>query len=80
MNKIMNKNILFIGPENDKGGMGSVLNIYEKYLPGSKFISTYPASIESSKLLHFLKSIVKILKLFSFNSQIKIVHESLFNT
>jgi glycosyltransferase involved in cell wall biosynthesis len=74
MNKIMNKNILFIGPENDKGGMGSVLNIYEKYLPGSKFISTYPASIESSKLLYFLKSIVKILKLFSFNSQIKIVH------
>ena len=74
MNKIMNTNILFIGPENDKGGMGSVLNIYEKYLPGSKFISTYPSSSESSKIIYFLKSIIKILNLISFNSKIKIVH------
>lgn len=70
----MNKNILFIGPESDKGGMGSVLSIYEKYLPGAEFISTYPARTESSKILYFIKSIVKIIKLFSFNSQIKIVH------
>jgi glycosyltransferase involved in cell wall biosynthesis len=74
MHKIMNTEILFIGPENDKGGMGSVLNLYEKYLPGSKFISTYPANSESSKILYFLKSILKILKLFSSNSKIKIVH------
>ena len=70
----MNTNILFIGPENDKGGIGSVLRIYEKYLPGAKFISTYPARTENSKLLYFIKSIVKIIKLLSFNSQIKIVH------
>lgn len=74
MKKVMNDNILFIGPENDKGGMGSVLYLYEKYLPGSKFISTYPSNSDTSKVLYFIKSIAKLLRVFSYNSQIKIVH------
>jgi hypothetical protein len=35
--------VLFIGPEKDYGGMGSVLEIYANYIPSFKFIANYPS-------------------------------------
>jgi glycosyltransferase involved in cell wall biosynthesis len=66
--------LLLVGPENDKGGIGSVLKLYEQYLPGSTFIGTYPSSSEESKYKFFIKSVYKIIKLISVDSKIKIIH------
>jgi glycosyltransferase involved in cell wall biosynthesis len=74
MNKIKNEAILYIGPDSDKGGIGSVLKIYEKYMPESKFIGTYPKTSNTSKYFFFCQSIYKIIKTLANETEIKIIH------
>ena len=68
------EDILFIGPENDHGGIGSVLKIYEKYLPGFKFIGTYTDKNIFYKTKYFVSQLLKINKYTKSNKKIRIYH------
>jgi glycosyltransferase involved in cell wall biosynthesis len=67
-------NVLFIGPENDFGGMGAVLDIYKKNIQPFNFIATYPSNNKKSKSIFFIKSIFKISRFLFQNQYIKIIH------
>ncbi|PZX64697.1 glycosyltransferase family 4 protein [Hydrotalea sandarakina] len=74
--------VLFIGPEKDYGGMGSVLEIYANYIPSFKFIASYPSFQSGRKgwenkiyaSLFFLQCIFHYIYVLIFDRKIKIVH------
>jgi glycosyltransferase involved in cell wall biosynthesis len=74
--------VLFMGPEKDYGGMGSVLEIYANYIPSFKFIASYPSFQSERKgwenkiyaSLFFLQCILHYIYVLIFNRKIKIVH------
>ena len=71
----MNYNhILFIGPQNEKGGIGAVLETYRGEMNGFRMISTYPSDSTVNKHLFFLKQFVNIYRLLITDEDIKILH------
>lgn len=76
------KEVLFIGPEKDYGGIGAVLDIYATNIPHFKFIPTYPSFQSGTKgfmhklyaILFFCKAIVKYIYTLLTDTEIKIVH------
>jgi glycosyltransferase involved in cell wall biosynthesis len=66
--------VLFVGPENELGGVGSVLEIYKKNIHHFNFIPTYPSDNKESKITFFIKSIFKNIRLLLLDRNIKILH------
>ena len=66
--------VLYFGPENELGGVGSVLEIYKRNICHYNFIPTYPSNHRKSKITFFIKSIFKNIRLLVFNRKIKILH------
>jgi glycosyltransferase involved in cell wall biosynthesis len=72
MDTIFNK-VLFIGPDDTYGGIGNVINIYNKNIANFNFIPTHPSE-NISPSFYFLKSFFKIAGFLFRNKNIKIVH------
>jgi glycosyltransferase involved in cell wall biosynthesis len=70
----LENSILFIGPVNDLGGIGSVIKLYKNYFKNSTYISTFPADDKDSRLYEFTIGIIKTIKILIFDSRIKIIH------
>ena len=71
----MNYNhVLFVGPQNEKGGIGAVLETYRAVMTKFRLISTYPSATHINKHLFFLKQFVKIYQLLITDEDIKILH------
>lgn len=68
------KHVLFIGPQNEKGGIGAVLETYRGVMNGFRMIPTYPSDANVNKHLFFLKQFVKIYQLLITDEDIKILH------
>jgi glycosyltransferase involved in cell wall biosynthesis len=66
--------VLFVGPQNEKGGIGAVLETYRHEMNGFKIISTYPSSARINKHLYFLKQFANIFKLLIKDQEIRILH------
>ena len=81
MNEVFEK-VLYIGPQKEFGGIGSVLEVYSKNIKNFNFIPTYPSpsSLNSGfkfkiyRITFFLKSVLLISKTLMFRKQIKILH------
>lgn len=72
---ILNYNhVLFVGPQNEKGGIGAVLDTYRSEMTGFRMIATYPSDSNVNKHLFFLKQLVKIYQLLVTDEDIKILH------
>lgn len=67
-------NVLYIGPFNEFGGMGSVLNMYKKNMQNIKYISTNPKNENSSKVFSFINVLVTLTCKFLLDRDIKIIH------
>jgi len=67
-------NVLFVGPQNEKGGIGAVLETYKREMEGFRMVSTYPSTGNSNKHFYFLKQLVSIFKLLITEEDIKILH------
>ena len=68
------KHVLFVGPQNEKGGIGAVLETYRGEMDGFQLISTYPSAANVNKQFYFFKQFVNIFKLLITNEEIKILH------
>jgi len=68
------RHVLFIGPQNEKGGIGAVLETYKGEMDGFNMISTYPSDAKTNKQYYFLKQLISILKLLITDDEIKILH------
>jgi len=66
--------VLYIGPFNEFGGMGAVLNMYKKNISDLKYVSTHQSSGNSSKILSFIKVIFNITGTLLLDRDIKILH------
>lgn len=66
--------LLFVGPDNNKGGIGAVLNVYSRYIKGYQLITTYPGDASTNKIIYFLKSLLLLLELLIKDKSINIVH------
>jgi glycosyltransferase involved in cell wall biosynthesis len=66
--------VLYIGPQNEKGGIGAVLETYRAEMDGFSMISTYPSDAKTNKQYYFLKQLISILKLLITDDKIKILH------
>jgi len=69
---VFNK-VLFIGPDNKYGGMGSVMRMYFKCIPGYKFIATH-ANSGFPRMLFFFVALFKINIRLLFDHEIEIIH------
>ena len=68
------KHVLFIGPQNEKGGIGAVLDTYRNEMNGFHLISTYSSDANVNKQLYFFKQFFSIFKLLITDEDIKILH------
>lgn len=68
------KHVLFVGPQNEKGGIGAVLETYRGEMNGFRMISTYPSDSNVNKHIFFLKQFVKLYQLLITDDDIKILH------
>jgi len=66
--------VLFIGPQNEKGGIGAVLETYRTEMNGFSMISTYPSDAMVNKPFYFLKQIARIFKLLITDADVNILH------
>ncbi|MCX2740982.1 glycosyltransferase family 4 protein [Pontibacter anaerobius] len=74
--------VLYVGPENDHGGIGAVLTIYKKKIHRFNFIPTYPSnptSVQTFKfkalvLIFFCRRLLGITQVLALDKNIKIVH------
>lgn len=73
MDSIFNS-ALFIGPQNDFGGIGAVLQSYETNIQPFHFFATYKSNKRESKFIFFFKSIFKITRYLYQAKEIKIIH------
>jgi len=71
---MINHGVLFVSPENKKGGMGAVLKLYKKHIPNFQIVYTYPDATDKNKLIYFAIALYKIAKKLSIDDQIDIVH------
>lgn len=68
------KKVLFVGPENEFGGIGAVLDNYRKNINDFKFVPTFSSGGKMFKTFFFIKSIFKILKSLFQDHDIEIIH------
>jgi glycosyltransferase involved in cell wall biosynthesis len=68
------KHVLFVGPQNEKGGIGAVLETYRSEMNGFRLISTYPSAANVNMPLYFFKQLINIFKLLITDEEIKILH------
>lgn len=73
MNNIFRK-VLFVGPVNEFGGIGAVLENYKKNIPEFKFIPTFSSGNNSFKILFFIKSVYRIIATLAADREIRIIH------
>jgi glycosyltransferase involved in cell wall biosynthesis len=73
-NKYDKKHILFVGPINDAGGIGSVIKLYKSYFNKAKYISTYPINTKGNKLKEFIRALFDMLNILKTDKTIKILH------
>ena len=66
--------VLFVGPDNSKGGIGAVLNIYAKNLPNFQLLTTSSSDPAKYRIIYFLKSLFKLIAKLIDDSSINIVH------
>ena len=66
--------VLFVGPQNEKGGIGAVLETYRAEMDGFRLISTYPSDARENKSIYFLKQIGSIFKLLITDADVNILH------
>jgi glycosyltransferase involved in cell wall biosynthesis len=71
---MINHGVLFVSPENKKGGIGAVLQLYKRYIPNFQIVYTYPDAKEKNKIIYFAIALYKIAKKLSLDDQIEIVH------
>lgn len=79
MEKKVHNRVLTIGSEylNSKGGIGSVIGVYEKCIAPFKFIATYPAEKAKSPFYSFLffsKALLKVVYWLIVDNNVEIVH------
>jgi glycosyltransferase involved in cell wall biosynthesis len=68
------KKVLYVGPVNEFGGIGSVINMYAKHFDELNLISTSTSDASINKHFHFLNSFLKISFICITNSDIRILH------
>ncbi len=66
--------ILFVGPQDEKGGIGAVLNTYRESMEGFRMLSTYPEDRQTNVYRFYFKQYLKLVKLLLFQEDIKILH------
>jgi len=66
--------VLYIGPFDEFGGMGSVLNLYKKNINDLKYVSTHQSKKNNSKILSFILVILRITGTLLLDRDIKILH------
>ncbi|MCF8214119.1 MAG: glycosyltransferase family 4 protein [Chitinophagaceae bacterium] len=66
--------VLFVGPKNEKGGIGAVLETYRAEMDGFRLISTYPSDARVNKSFYFLQQIASIFKLLITDADVNILH------
>ena len=74
MQKTYFNQVLFIGPKNKFGGIGSVLRTYFKHIPNYKFISTHLDINRFYLFFYFGYALFKINLKLIIDSDIKILH------
>lgn len=68
------KKVLFIAPQNTKGGIGSVLQLYSSSIENIEILYTYPEAKTIPRFFYFGKSIFKLVYKLSTDREISIVH------
>lgn len=68
------KKVLIVAPENTKGGIGSVLQLYSSYLTNIEILYTYEDAKTVSRGMYFLQSLFSLVYKFYGDKQIGIVH------
>ena len=71
---MLKPNVLFVGPDNNKGGIGAVLNVYSKYFNDFQLIKTYPSDTSRNRVIYFLKSLFTLIQKLLKDKNINIVH------
>lgn len=68
------KKVLFVAPQNTKGGIGSVLQLYSSSIENIEILYTYPEAKTIPRIFYFGKSIFKLVYKLSTDGEISIVH------
>jgi glycosyltransferase involved in cell wall biosynthesis len=63
-----------VAPQNTKGGIGSVLHLYTKYVYNAEVLYTYPETKYTSRFIYFLQSLGRLAYKMSTDKDISIVH------
>lgn len=71
---MLKPNILFVGPDNNKGGIGAVLNVYRSNFNDFQLIKTYPSDTSTNRVIYFIKSLFTLLQKLVKDKSINIVH------
>lgn len=66
--------VLFVGPANNKGGIGAVLSVYSRHIKDFQLIKTYPVDNDANKIIYFLKSVFLLVRKLINDKTINIVH------
>lgn len=72
----ISENILTIGPDyhNHRGGVGAVIEIYNKYLDDFKFLASFKVGSTHFKTIFFVRFIFKLILKLIIDSKIRIIH------
>jgi glycosyltransferase involved in cell wall biosynthesis len=76
------KKVLYVGPINEFGGIGAVLDMYSKYIKDFTYLSTYPTKSFGSlrfvtqlyNIVYFIGSIFRLIWILIINKNIEIIH------
>lgn len=71
---MLKPNVLFVGPDNNKGGIGAVLNVYRRNFNHFQLIKTYPSDASRNRVIYFLKSLITLVQKLLKDKSINIVH------
>lgn len=71
---MLKPNVLFVGPDNNKGGIGAVLNVYRRYFNDFQLIKTYPNDASRNRVIYFLKSLYLLVQKLIKDKSINVVH------
>jgi glycosyltransferase involved in cell wall biosynthesis len=71
---MLKPHVLFVGPDNNKGGIGAVLNVYSKYFNDFQLIKTYPSDVSRNRVIYFLKSLFSLVQKLLKDKSINVVH------
>jgi len=66
--------VLFVGPQNEKGGIGAVLNTYKESMDGFRILSTYPTDGKINIYRFFCSQYLSLFKLLITDDDIEILH------